>query len=147
MQGVLRGIGTIIVSTAILISACALAGIQAFTTPSIFSLIGLAVGLTVVATIVHYAIALVTLLVMKYKQPGLALPTLAGVIAGTIAIWLVGLAAPNMVHFGSFWSGLPFSAVNVALVWAITILFVPNAAYKGRPFWPQWKDSTPWPGS
>lgn len=138
MQRVLRGIGTVIVSTAILISACSLAGIQAFTTPSIFSLIGLAVGLTVVATIVHYAIALVTLLTMKYKHPGLALPTLVGVIAGTVAIWLVGMAVPNMVHFSGFWSGLPFSAVNAALVWVITILFVPNAAYKERPFWPQW---------
>lgn len=138
MQRVLRGIGTIIVSTAILISACSLAGIQAFTTPSIFALIGLAVGLTVVATVVHYALALVMHLTMKYKHPGLALPTLVGVIAGTVAIWLVGMAVPNMVHFSGFLSGLPFSAANAALVWVITILFVPNAAYKERPFWPQW---------
>lgn len=138
MQRVLRGIGTVIVSTAILIYACSLAGIQAFTTPSIFSLIGLAVGLTVVATVVHYALAIVTHLTMKYKHPGLALPTLIGVVAGTVAIWLTGLAVPNMVHFSSFWSGLPFAAVNAALVWVITILFVPNPAYKERPFWPQW---------
>ncbi len=138
MQSVLRGIATVVVATAALIYGCSLASIPVFTTPSVFSLIGLAVGLTVTATIVHYAIALLTYVTMKYKHPGLALPTLVGVIAGTISIWLFGQAVPQMVHFGNFWSGLPFAAVVSALVWAITILFVPNPAYKERPFWPQW---------
>lgn len=138
MQRVLRGIATIVVATAALIYGCSLAGIQVFTTPSVFALIGLAVGLTVVATVVHYAIALLTYVTMKYKHPGLALPTLVGVIAGTIAIWLFGQVVPEMVHFDNFWSGLPFAAVDSALVWLITILFVPNASYKERPFWTQW---------
>lgn len=138
MQRVVRGIGTVVVCTAALIIGCSLAGIQVFTTSTVFSLIGLAVGLTLVATIVHYAIAVVTQMSMRYKHPGLALPTLIGVVAGSIAIWLVGLVAPNMVHFPSFLSGLLFSAVNAAFVWVVTILFVPNPAYKERPFWPQW---------
>lgn len=138
MQRVVRGIGTVMVCTAALIIGCSFTGIQVFTTPTIFSLIGLAVGLTLVATVVHYAIALVTQMTMRYKHPGLALPTLIGVVAGSIAIWLVGLVAPNMVHFPSFWSELLLSAANAALVWVVTILFVPNPAYKERPFWPQW---------
>lgn len=138
MQRVLLGIANIMVATAALIYGCSLAGIQVFTTPSMLSTIGLAVGLTVVATIAHYAIALLTYVTMKYKHPGLALPTLVGVIAGTIAIWFFGQAVPNMVHFPNFWSGLLFAAADSALVWVITILFVPNPAYKERSFWPQW---------
>ncbi len=86
MQRVLLGIANIMVATAALIYGCSLAGIQVFTTPSMLSTIGLAVGLTVVATIAHYAIALLTYVTMKYKHPGLALPTLVGVIAGTISL-------------------------------------------------------------
>lgn len=137
MQSVLRGIATVVVATAALIYGCSLASIPVFTTPSVFSLIGLAVGLTVTATIVHYAIALLTYVTMKYKHPGLALPTLVGVIAGTISIWLFHRRCLRW-YTRQLLVRTAFAAVVSALVWAITILFVPNPAYKERPFWPQW---------
>ncbi len=135
MKKFLQGFGIIWTSTCILVLFGALFGL--FGISSFVRIFDLALTFTIVAVIAFYAISAAIWLPLKAKNPGRAIPTLIGVLSGTIAIWLVGQVVPGTVLFSGFWAALPLSALNTVMIWGITLAIVKNRV--PRPFWPEFK--------
>jgi hypothetical protein len=129
---VARGFGILWVATSVVVLLGALLG--AFGIKNLFQVFDMALTLSIVSGISFGLLAWATWKLVKPEEPGLAVPTGIAVLACMVGIWLVGRVVPGTVLFSSFWLGLPFAALNVALIWGLQI-WVTGRKPNG-PMWP-----------
>lgn len=58
----------------------------------------------------------------SFREPGMLLMTLVGVIAGTMAINLTAVLSPGSVLLTNFWAAIPYAAAGTLLTWAFAYL-------------------------
>lgn len=131
------GLCTVWASTVILLSIFSYAGVPTFFVPGIFHLLLLGFFLSGVAFLVFFLLSLVTFGIFnKVQEAGWVVPSILGVIAGTITIWLTAQLVPNAISLQDFWTVPLFSVLNTALIWGITFVTSPKS-----------KKPSPWPSS
>lgn len=131
------GLCTIWASTVMLLSIFSYVGVRTFFVPGIFHAATLGLFLSLVAFILFFLLSLATWGIFnKVQEPGWVIPSLLGVTAGTITIWLTAQLVPNAITLVDFWTAPFFSVLNTALIWGIT--FVTSSKSEAP---------SPWPGS
>ena len=129
----LRGHALCAAATFITVSGSQAIGLTAFAAPSLLVAIGLALGLTVFASIVFWAVA-VAMHLCNIDKPGIALHTLTTSLIGALAIWLAAMVLPSVVLVGSFAVAFGFGFVNALLIWMIAIAL--GTIQPNLSFWP-----------
>lgn len=123
-------------ATLITISASQVIGLGAFAAPSMLVEIGLALGLTVFASVTFWILA-VALYLCNIGKPGIALHTVSTSLTGALAIWLGGMALPSVVLVSSFALALGLGFVNALLIWLIAIGL--GTVQPNLRFWPEFR--------
>ncbi len=118
MFNILRPLSIVAASTLLLIAASNLLGLGAFGVSSVVGTVGLAVVLSVAAFAALAGVTLAVCLPLGIEAPGFILHTVFGVVAGTIALGLFGMAWPNLIMLG-FIAAIPYAAVNTVLIWIL----------------------------
>ncbi len=72
---------------------------------------------------------------ISFRESGILLMTLVGVIAGTMAISIAALLLPESVLLTSFWAAVPFAFVGTLLTWFFA--YSTGSLKKGLPFFPK----------
>lgn len=115
----LRAPAVIAVSTFILIMGSNLLALGAFGVTSVVGAIGVSLALTVAAYVLFYCIAVAVCVPLRLSSPGTLLQTLFGIVTGSLAIWLVGLALPGTILLDGLLAAVPYAIANTALIWLL----------------------------
>ncbi len=132
----LRGHAICAAATFITISASQAIGLGAFAAPSLLVTAGMALGLTLFASIAFWAVA-VALHLCNIGRPGIALHTLSTSLTGALAIWLGAMALPSVVLVGSFALAFAIGFANSLLIWMIAIAV--GSVQPNLSFWPEFR--------
>lgn len=130
----LRGHAICAAATFIIIEACQVFALGAFAAPTALVALGLALGLTVFASVVFWGAA-VGLYLCNIGKPGIALHTVLTSLTGALAIWLGAMAFPSVVLVGSFALALGIGFANTMLIWLISVVL--GTLQPNLRFWPE----------
>jgi hypothetical protein len=112
------------------------------------SLLSLAFGATSFSDILLTALLLTSLIwpiylflsttisaYISFREPGILLMMVVGVIAGTMAITLTGVLLPGSVLLTSIWAAIPYAFAGTLVSWAFAL--ITKSLKKGLTFLPK----------
>ena len=114
-----RPLAIIAVATCVLILGSNWLSLGAFGVTSISGIIGLALGLTALAQAIYVCVALAVCLPLRLTEAGMLLQTVFGIIAGSLAIWFIGMFVPGVVLLGGMLAAVPYAIANTGMIWLI----------------------------
>ncbi len=125
----------IYVATIILILACGALSLGAFPAFTLGGTLLAGLAISASAWVFYIAAAMVVCIPLGIKQPGFALSTALGVVAGAAGIVFTGWLWSDSVLIDGFWAATPFALVNTLAVWAFARLT--GSLRTDLTFWPQ----------
>ena len=126
-----------VAATVIMITGSNLLSLGAFGVSSWLSIAALSFCLTMFAVAMFYMVSILGCLLLRVKAPGAVLQTFFGIIAGSLAIALLGLMLPRCILFGGdVLLAVPYATANTALIWVLG--FVTSSVRKDLRLLPTW---------
>jgi hypothetical protein len=113
----LQNMGKMLGATLFFVVISTVIGAFAFT--SLLGMLGLTLGLFFLAVLLYAAILAPIGLLFGFKKPGGLLMSAAGIVGGSLAIYLIGWMLPGTVLLGGFFAAIPYAAANTGLIWLV----------------------------
>lgn len=135
MFNILRPLSIIAAATFVLVVFGSALGTFGATTA--LGMVGLSIGLSVVALIALAMVTFAVCLPLRIESPGMLLHSIFGVIAGTLTLWIFSMLVPNFVHMASFVEAIPYATANTFLIWMLG--FATGATKLKQPVMPVFK--------